>query len=542
MLFCSIHFLVFFTVVFAVYWTLDRRAAKAAAFLLASAYLIYRVFHHLTLGHGADFFGTPVQGPPPHWPNVLDWQFGLALSVCIAVVQSRFLGVHQARVWLLLMVSFCFYASWNRWLALLILTTTFMDYVAARGMNATSSKPRRLALLLLSLAVNLGILVYLKYANFFLDSLEAALRAVGSEASLPLLEVILPIGISFYTFEAINYTVDVYRRRIPAERDLAHFMLFILFFPHLVAGPIVRAKDFLPQIRRRKRWDWMRLELGAQYFLMGLFKKLAIADRMAQFVDPVFADPTQYKTFAVWVAVLAYALQIYADFSGYTDMALGAAHALGYKLTLNFNMPYLAANVSEFWRRWHMSLSGWLRDYLFIPLGGSRGSRWQTNRNLLVTMTLGGLWHGASWTFVAWGVLHGLLLIGHRTFQDFIKPRPLADRLLQSPPGTAFRVGLTLLTVCLTWVFFRAQSFAGAAEILKRLFVPHDGLGAPLHDLGLWLTIGVVAACHAVGYSGLWKWLEPRLPDPVRGFAFASVLTATLVLAVTGQGFIYFQF
>jgi alginate O-acetyltransferase complex protein AlgI len=396
--------------------------------------------------------------------------------------------------------------------------------------------------LLLSLAVNLGILVYLKYANFFLDSLEAALRAVGSEASLPLLEVILPIGISFYTFEAINYTVDVYRRRIPAERDLAHFMLFILFFPHLVAGPIVRAKDFLPQIRRRKLWDWMRVELGAQYFLMGLFKKLAIADRMALFVDPVFADPTQYKTFAVWVAVLAYALQIYADFSGYTDMALGAAHALGYKLTLNFNMPYLAANVSEFWRRWHMSLSGWLRDYLFIPLGGSRGNRWLTNRNLIVTMTLGGLWHGASWTFVAWGVLHGLLLIGHRSFQDFVKPRVLADRLLQSLPGTALRVALTLLTVCLTWVFFRAQTFGAAAEILKRLFVPHDGAGAPLHDLGLWLTIAVVALCHAAGYSGLWNWLEPRLPDPVRGLAFASVLTAALVLAVTGQGFIYFQF
>jgi alginate O-acetyltransferase complex protein AlgI len=520
MLFCSFHFLAFFTAVFTVYWILDRRAEKVAAFLIAAAFLGYR---------GCS--GTAIN---------LDWQVGLALSICVAVVQSRFVGVHQARVWLLLMASFCFYASWNKWLALLILATTFMDYCVGLGLDAITLQSRRRLLLLLSLAVNLGILVYLKYANFFLDSLRASL---GADASSPLLEVILPIGISFYTFEAINYTVDVYRRRAPAERDLAHFMLFILFFPHLVAGPIVRAKDFLPQIRRRKRWDWMRLELGAQYFLMGLFKKLAIADRMAQYVDPVFADPTQYKSFAIWVAVLAYALQIYCDFSGYTDMALGCAHALGYKLTRNFNMPYISANVAEFWRRWHMSLSGWLRDYLFIPLGGSRGTRWQTFRNLLLTMTLGGLWHGASWTFVAWGVLHGLLLIGHRLFQEFVKPRPRLDALLCSVPGSAFRIGLTFLTICLTWVFFRAQTFAQAAEVLKRLFASHEGLGPPVHDLGVWLTIAVVVICHVLGFNGLWKRFEPRFPNPMRGLGYATVLTAALVLApLSGKAFIYFQF
>jgi alginate O-acetyltransferase complex protein AlgI len=287
----------------------------------------------------------------------------------------------------------------------------------------------------------------------------------------------------------------------------------------------------------------MRLELGAQYFLMGLFKKLVIADRMALFVDPVFADPTQYKSFAVWVAVLAYALQIYGDFSGYTDMALGAAHALGYKLTLNFNMPYIAANIADFWRRWHMSLSGWLRDYLFIPLGGSRGTRWQTYRNLLLTMTLGGLWHGANWTFVVWGVLHGLLLIGHRGFQDFVKPRPVLDRALQSMAGTAFRIALTFLTICLTWVFFRAQTFQAAAQVLQRLFVSFDGRGTPLHDLGVWLTVAVVVLCHVLAYRGLWRRLEPRLPDPLRGLGYAAVLTLALILAPqSGNVFIYFQF
>src|SRR5207302_4912204 len=225
------------------------------------------------------------------------------------------------------------------------------------------------------------------------ESVNEALSAMGAHASMSPLEIILPIGISFYTFEAINYTIDVYRKRVPAERNLANFLLFITFFPHLVAGPIVRARDFLPQIHRRKRWSWPRMQLGVEYVLMGLFKKLAIADRMAVFVDPVFADPSAYRSEAVWVAMLAYALQIYGDFSGYTDMALGIAHMFGYKLAQNFNMPLVASSITDFWRRWHMSLSSWLRDYVFIPLGGSRGGGWLVFRNLLITMTLCGLWH-----------------------------------------------------------------------------------------------------------------------------------------------------
>src|ERR1019366_2012040 len=305
----------------------------------------------------------------------------------------------RARVWLLLLASFYFYASWNQWLALLICVSTVIDFFLARGIDSWTSPGGRRFLLIVNLVGNLSLLCYFKYANFFLHSIEEALHAAGASASLPVLQVILPVGISFYTFEAINYMVDVYRRKVPAERDLSHFMLFITFFPHLVAGPIVRARDFLPQIRRIKYWDWARLQLGVEYFLMGLFKKLAIADRMVPFVDPVFENPDLYHTEAVWRAVMAYALQIYCDFSGYTDMALGAAHMLGYKLAPNFNMPYLAVNISEFWRRWHISLSTWLRDYLFIPLGGSRAGEWQTARNLMITMRLGGLWHGASWNF-----------------------------------------------------------------------------------------------------------------------------------------------
>ncbi len=450
---------------------------------------------------------------------------------------------HRARVWLLLGASFYFYASWNQWLALLIGVTTVMDYLVARGIEASPSQRSRRFLLGLSLAANVGLLVYFKYANFFLQSLEAALHRCGGTVSLPLLQVILPVGISFYTFEAINYTVDVYRRKAPAARNLADFMLFITFFPHLVAGPIVRARDFLPQVGRRKRWDWLRLDLGARYFLLGLFKKLAIADHLAQFADPVFQDPHAYGSHAVWLATIAYTLQIYCDFSGYSDMAIGSAHMLGYKLALNFNLPYLASNVAEFWRRWHISLSTWLRDYLFIPLGGSRGTRWHTHRNLLITMILGGLWHGASWTFVVWGLLHGLLLVAHREFQALCKPRPRLDGWLQSMAGTVARRSITLLAVALGWVLFRAQTLGIAVAIYRRLLVPRGGLGPPLNPLSLWCLVALVIVCHVLAHTRVWQKLVWRLPAPALGAAYALVLTLALLLApASGQSFIYFQF
>lgn len=449
----------------------------------------------------------------------------------------------RVRVWLLLAASYAFYASWNQWLALLIFVTTILDYLLARAMDASAVPWRRRALLVFSLAMNLGVLGYFKYANFFLESLQTTLQAMGASTSLPVLRLILPIGISFYTFEAINYVVDVYRRKLPAERNLAHFLLFILFFPHLIAGPIVRAADFLPQIRRRKRWSWPRMQVGVQLFVLGMVKKLAIADRLAQFVDPIFQNPERFGTYATWVAVIAYALQIYCDFSGYSDMALGTAHLLGYKLALNFDMPYLSANISEFWRRWHISLSTWLRDYLFIPLGGSRGGRWATHRNLLVTMTLGGLWHGASWTFVAWGVLQGALLAGHREFRLLAGRVSWLERTLGTPPGRLLCVAVTFLAVALGWVLFRATTFTSAWLIFGRLFVSTPGERTPLHDGGLWYTVAVVAVAHLIGSYGWWKPLKERLPAPALGFGYAAVLTLTLLLAPdNGRAFIYFQF
>jgi alginate O-acetyltransferase complex protein AlgI len=448
------------------------------------------------------------------------------------------------RIWLLLAASFYFYAAWNAWLALLIGVTTVMDYLIALGMDGSVAPRRRKGLLIVSLVVNLGVLGYFKYANFFLVSLDEALIAAGSPHWFRTLSVLLPIGISFYTFEAINYTVDVYRRKVPAERNLGHFLLFILFFPHLVAGPIVRARDFLPQIKRRKRFSGPRLHLGAQFFLLGLIKKLAIADRMALYVDPVFADPSDYGSATVWLAAVAYAVQIYCDFSGYTDMAIGTAHMLGYKLSRNFDIPYISLNVSEFWRRWHISLSSWLRDYLFIPLGGSRGGTWPTYRNLMLTMTLGGLWHGASWTFVVWGVLHGLLLIVHKTFQSFCAVRPRLDRLLRSTAGTLPRLALTFLSVCIAWVFFRATTLSTASAFLLRMasFQPPRAAD-PLPRGSIFVTIAVVFVCHIIRRFDLWPKWQLRLPPSLLGFGYALTATLALVLAPSGnKPFIYFQF
>ena len=326
--------------------------------------------------HAAGRRGLP-SASEPAWANLAAGGelFWVSVVVLFGAGLAWLRGPDRGRVLLLLAASFYFYASWNPYLACLIFVSTILDYFLAHGIERLKAAGGRKALVAVSVTANLGLLCYFKYANFFLASLEAALHRCGAATSIPLLQILAPIGISFYTFEAINYTVDVYRGKVRAERNLANFMLFILFFPHLVAGPIVRAATSCRRSAAASAGTGMRVELGVRFFLMGLFKKLVIADRMALFADPVFHSPTTIGAAATWMAVIAYALQIYCDFSGYTDMAIGTAHMLGYQLAKNFNMPYLSTNVAEFWRRWHISLSSWLRDYLFIPLGGSRGAQ-----------------------------------------------------------------------------------------------------------------------------------------------------------------------
>ena len=466
----------------------------------------------------------------------------LIFFVCIFTVYWA-LPWRRGRNLLLLGASFYFYFTWSKELACVVVASSLLDYVLARGMDGARTPRVRKLFLLTSILANLSLLCYFKYANFFLDSLQQTLQGMGISASWNLLNVIIPLGISFYTFEAINYSVEVYKGQVKAERDPTNFLLFILFFPHLVAGPIVRARDFLPQVRRKKRWNWVRLEIGFRFILLGLVKKLAIANRMAYFVDPIFEHPDQFRTYALWAAVVAYTLQVYCDFSGYSDLAVGTAHLLGFRLAQNFDRPYLAVNISDFWRRWHMSLSTWLRDYIFIPLGGSRGGRLLTYRNILITMTLCGLWHGANWNFILFGFIQGLFLITHHLFQGWCKSKPTLSAVLASVPGTVARMAFTYFCFSTSLVIFRSTSLPKAWTMLENMFSPVAGLSTPLPGLGLWLTVVVVCLAHAWAWRNWGPRLLVRCPPAVVSFGYVVMLCAALVLAPhDAKPFIYFQF
>ncbi len=452
------------------------------------------------------------------------------------------------RIWLLVVASFAFYATWNQYLALLVLGTATVDYLLARGMDySTRAKVRKL-LVIASVGMNIGILILFKYLNFFLDSLSEVLHTFGAQTSMRALEVIVPVAISFYTFEAINYAVEVYRKKIPATKNIGHFLLFILFFPHLVAGPIVRARDFLPQIERKKVWSWTRASAGLALICLGVFKKLAIADRLVLIVDPVFSNVTGYSTEVCWAASVAFALQVYCDFSGYSDIALGSGYLLGYKLSINFRLPFLAVNIGDFWRRWHISLSTWLRDYVFFPLGGSRGSAWKVSRNLIIVMALGGLWHGANWNYIAWGALQGVLLASHRfllvPFCKFVR----LNWVLETWGGTVLRVVVTFAIFCLGLAIFRTPSLAASGDILERMFTYQDGENLPISWLALMLTVMVVFFGHFVGaYLNLYplKWLaiSRMTPAPVLGVVCALLMGFGILLAPgVSLAFVYFQF
>jgi alginate O-acetyltransferase complex protein AlgI len=449
----------------------------------------------------------------------------------------------RPRVWLLLVASYYFYFCFNQWLALVVASSSVADFLIARGMDRVSrSSWLRRGLLVASLVMNLGLLCYFKYANFFLESY---FQASGTPYSREedLLSIILPVGISFYTFEAINYTVDVYREKIRAERNLDYFLLFILFFPHLVAGPIVRASDFLPQVDRPKHLTWTRFTVGGRQIILGLFKKMVIADRMALFVDPVFANPGQFETAVAWMAAFAYSIQIYCDFSGYSDIALGTARLLGYRLSINFALPFASTDISMLWRRWHISLSTWIRDYVYIPLGGNRGSPVRTSLNLLAAMTLCGLWHGANWTFVVWGAMNGIYLIVHRVFRWATRDLLAFRAALATVPGTALRISMTFAAFTLAMVVFRSPTFETAQHVFGRLFVPSAGLGCPVPPVTFWTFAIIVVAAHvwASWPNGWMRWQQ--MSPAVRGLGLASVVFATLILAPSNTWtFIYFQF
>ena len=359
------------------------------------------------------------------------------------------------RMWLCLISSYIFYGWWDWRFLFLVLFTTTLDYTLGVLIEDTDDAKKKRRLLIISVFANLGFLGFFKYFNFFIDSFASLAKSVGVEPHWHTLHILLPIGISFYTFQSMSYTIDVYRKEIKPERDFFRFAAFVSLFPQLVAGPIVRAKDFLPQFKEDKKFSWARFQEGTAQIMWGFFKKVAIADSIAPFVDQVFNAPEGFGSLHLLIGVVFYSFQIYCDFSGYSNIACGLAHMMGFDFPWNFRTPYFSKNFSEFWTRWHISLSSWLRDYLYIALGGNRGGKWFTYRNLMLTMIIGGLWHGANWAFVFWGFLHGSYLV----IQKLIGPS--FGRLENAIKMPKFmQDGLDILIVyiftCLAWIFFRA--------------------------------------------------------------------------------------
>jgi alginate O-acetyltransferase complex protein AlgI len=447
----------------------------------------------------------------------------------IVLPVSWALQPHQ-RAWraFILVASYVFYGWWDWRFVFLLAASTVVNHVLALAIHRSATRKLRKTFLVLALVFDLGLLGYFKYAGFFVSSFDNVLGA-----SL-IVNVTLPIGISFYTFMAISYVVDTYRGELePAS--FSRFAVFQAFFPHLIAGPIVRASELLPQLDRPRNPRRVNVSRAYVLIVIGLFLKVVIANHLAtSIVDDVFAAPDRHSSLEVLVAIYGYAVQIFADFCGYTNIAIGVALLLGYQFPQNFDAPYTAVSLQDFWRRWHMTLSRWLRDYLYIPLGGNRKGRWRTYVNLMATMLLGGLWHGAAWTFVAWGAIHGVGLSIERAIG-------------RHPTGTKARwLGrlLTFHVVCFAWIFFRADSFHTAGELLERLFTAW-GQPSPLvtTSVVLAISVGIVGQFVQPGAgTAMVTWFR-RLPAVAQGAAVALALVVINTLGPEGVApFIYFRF
>jgi alginate O-acetyltransferase complex protein AlgI len=487
----------------------------------------------------------------------------------VVLLGLRLAPSRDFRRWLLPIASAYFYATWNPPYLLVLAAPIAIDYCCAIGIEGSGDRVVRRRWLAAGVGSNILLLACFKYTNFFLGSV-AAIAGIAPRR----LAIVLPLGISFFTFKAIGYLMEVYRGELKACRSLLGFATYVSYFPDLLAGPIVRASVFLPQLRRSLGPVWPRTAVGSQMILLGLTKKLLIADQMAVFVDPIFADPGVYSPLTVWSAVIAYSLEIYCDFSGYSDMAVGMSKIIGIDLPENFNMPYLAQSPIEFWRRWHITLTNWLRDYLYFSLPGLRSKGWHRYRNAAITALLGGLWHGAGWTFVTWGALHGLAVGANHWW---IARR----RRLQREPSRSVSVRLscwlaTYLFLCATWVVFRSPSLHGAGTMLRKMAGLSPG-GIEWFYSPLPMVLPIVIAGHAIGIvaarraviRGARKIPPPRriasiyeraracfaihplsgvyvllpLPGFIGAFLAASWVLALLLFGAIGSNpFIYFQF
>ncbi|MEM8807728.1 MAG: MBOAT family O-acyltransferase [Cyanobacteria bacterium P01_G01_bin.38] len=455
-----------------------------------------------------------------------------------------FLFSHRRQNLLLLVASYYFYGSWDWRFLSLIWISTVLDFFLGKRIHKTNHPQRRKYLLIISLVVNLGILGFFKYFGFFAESLSDSLKIFGFQPDWLTLNVLLPVGISFYTFQTLSYTIDIYRGKLKPVNNILDFALFVAFFPQLVAGPIERASHFLPQVTSKRLITLDKTARGCFLILFGLFKKVAIADGVATSVDAIYNSTGVVGTLDIILATYLFAIQIYCDFSGYSDIARGVAKLLGFDLMVNFEAPFFAVNPSDFWRRWHISLSTWLRDYLYIPLGGNRHGTCKTYRNLMLTMVLGGLWHGAAWNFIYWGVYQGAILCIHRLIAG-AKPtirtvQTFGDGLRRSVMIVGF-----FQIVCYGWLLFRASSWNQIYAFTDRLFFHPMWTSPVIPDPPL----AAIAGIALLFITDLAHYLSDKAkvyrlwPIQVRAALYAALITVLLMgLTNTGTTFIYFQF
>lgn len=444
----------------------------------------------------------------------------------------------------MIVASYVFYGWWDWRFLFLIVISSLVDFILGLRIFQSESPVRRKTLLILSLLVNLGILGFFKYFNFFIDSFADLMGTFGLQANLPSLRIILPVGISFYTFQTLSYTLDIYRRKLEPTKDPVAFFAFVSFFPQLVAGPIERAKDLLPQFYGPRTFDRGKAQDGLRQMLWGFAKKMIVADTMAPHVKEIFDNAGSLDGLTLLMGAFFFAMQIYCDFSGYSDIAIGASRLFGFQLSRNFAYPYFSRDIGEFWRRWHISLSSWFRDYVYIPMGGSFVTKGRQMLNILITFTVSGLWHGANWTFVVWGALNGLyyfpIMLNNQQgrFKDVIA----ADRTFP-PINEVFQMLVTFMITLLAWVFFRASSISSAGEYIFQAFrSPWQNMDYSQYSAVLPFAFAplVVEWFRRTKQHGL---DIANIPQPFRWVIYLLVLTSILLFGKFGsQEFIYFQF
>lgn len=484
-----------------------------------------------------------------------------AFAIFLPVVFTIYWILPRKFQWVVILISsYYFYMSWNAKYVFLILLTTLISYVTALLLEKEENSRLRKLFLAVAFFVCLGVLFFFKYFNFISDSIAIIVRQFSASYSPVMVDVLLPVGISFYTFQTLAYVIDVYRGEVNAERHFGKYAAFISFFPQLVAGPIERTGNLLPQIKRENAFDYGQASYGLKLMVWGFFKKIVVADTLAVYVDAVYNNLQNYKGMALGIATVFFTIQIYCDFSGYSDIAVGCAKLFGIDLMSNFNSPYFSSSVKEFWSRWHISLSTWFRDYVYIPLGGNRVSRWRHRLNLLITFLVSGLWHGAAWTYVIWGGVHGLAQVVENFFcrNQGRNGRSKADgkRLKTGCILRIFRVILVFIFVSFAWIFFRAQSLSDAGYVIRYIL---SGIGSPVQYLkDGFLNIGLekkeIATCIGmVGVLGIYDGLSlkydvieciGRWKVVLRWTVYLMIVLVILFLAPIGNAssFIYFQF